>query len=270
MNYQNAAIFSDLDGTLLNTDHQVSAGNLAAIRRFTEAGGLFAIATGRPPVNARRVLADVPLNGWCVVMNGTMAYHYERNESFGAVEIPQKELSSLFAWVMEREPRVNVQICTADDLLFISDPAYEIRDFVDTHQPMRVTDLADSLKDPWLKALLCAPHELLEPVYAEAERRGLLEKVDLVYSADYYLEFLAKGVNKGRCLRMVREMPELSGRTIIAIGDYYNDLEVFREADIAVAVGNALPEVKAAAQYEAAHHNEDALADLIDRLIPSM
>ena len=270
MKYQDVVIFSDLDGTLLNTDHEVSQGNLEAIRRFTEAGGQFAIATGRPPVNARRVLREVPLNGWCVVMNGTMAYHYEREESFGAVEIPQAELSSLFAWVMEQEPRVNVQICTREELLFISDTTYENRDFVDTHQPMRVTTMEDSLRDPWLKALLCAPHELLEPIYAEAERRGITDKVDLVYSADYYLEFLARGVNKGRCLRMVREMPELSGRTIFAIGDYYNDLEVFREADIAVAVGNALPEVKAAAKYEVAHHNDDALADLIDRLIPSL
>lgn len=62
----------------------------------------------------------------------------------------------------------------------------------------------------------------------------------------------------------------MQGKTIFAIGDYTNDLELLQEADIAIAVANALPEVKAAADYVICSNDEDAIAYLIDVLIPEM
>ena len=65
-------------------------------------------------------------------------------------------------------------------------------------------------------------------------------------------------------------MPELQGRTFVAVGDYTNDLELLQEADVAVAVGNALPEVKQIADHVICSNDEDAIAYLIDELIPGL
>lgn len=54
----------------------------------------------------------------------------------------------------------------------------------------------------------------------------------------------------------------------MAVGDYTNDLELLQEADVAVAVANALPEVKQVADHVICSNDEDAIAYLIDELIP--
>ena len=75
MDYSKVALFTDLDGTLFNSESRVSERNKDAIRRFTEQGGSFGISTGRGPVNAKHMLPGVELNGWSVVLNGAEGYH---------------------------------------------------------------------------------------------------------------------------------------------------------------------------------------------------
>lgn len=65
-------------------------------------------------------------------------------------------------------------------------------------------------------------------------------------------------------------LPILEGRQIVAIGDYSNDRELLQNADVAIAPQNALPEVKALANYIVASNNEDAVADLIERILPEL
>ena len=69
---------------------------------------------------------------------------------------------------------------------------------------------------------------------------SILEVMDRVYTSPTYLEFLPRGVHKGRCLRDLRCLDVLRGRRMVAVGDYTNDLELLAEADISVAVANAL------------------------------
>ena len=94
--------------------------------------------------------------------------------------------------------------------------------------------------------------------------------MDSVYTNEVYLEFLPLHANKGSCLHQLRELPEMQNRVFVAIGDYTNDIELLQEADVAVAVGNALQEVKAVADHVVCTNDEHALAYLIDVLIPKL
>ena len=92
--------------------------------------------------------------------------------------------------------------------------------------------------------------------------------MDRVYTSPTYLEFLPRGVHKGRCLRDLRCLDVLKNRRMIAVGDYTNDLELLREADVSIAVANALPEVQAAAAYHTLSHNQSAIAHIIHEILP--
>ena len=270
MKYTDVALFTDLDGTLFNSCHRVSEKNREAIRRFTQQGGSFGISTGRGPVNAKEMLEDVELNAWSVVLNGGEAYNYQTGAVASPIYLDMVAAEKLMAWVIENLPEVNIMLCTEEKLLFPSSPDYADSQFVGTHQPMDMISLEACKAYNWMKILFCAPRPMLEQIKAHGEVTGAEGAMESVYTSPVYLEYMPPNVNKGNCLRSLRNLPQLQGKCFVAIGDYTNDLELLREADVAVAVGNALPEVKAVADHVICTNDEDAIAYLIDVLIPSL
>ena len=93
MRYDRAVILTDLDGTLFSSSGQVSADDRAAIQEFIDGGGLFAVATGREPHNARMHLPGVPLNGPSIVLNGAAVYDFVR-ERFVYTILMDKEAAA--------------------------------------------------------------------------------------------------------------------------------------------------------------------------------
>ena len=100
MRYDKIALFTDLDGTLLNSRRQVSEENLQALARFTAEGGLFGISTGRAPSNALDVLPPLPINTWSVFLNGAESYHFQNHKAGTVKTLPNEQLLPLIAWVL--------------------------------------------------------------------------------------------------------------------------------------------------------------------------
>lgn len=270
MNYREIALFTDLDGTLFNSNCEVSAENIAAIHKFIAGGGAFGISTGRAPSNAATMLLGVEINAWSVVLNGSGAYHFAKGISSTQKNLPKEKMEDLIRWVLCNLPEVNIQLCTDQKLFLLSDVDYNDEDFVSIHQPMNNVCLDDVLPLPWLKVLFCAPRITLEKLKHYADNIGLPSVTDSVYTNEVYLEYLPQNVNKGTCLGELRKESDMKGRKFIAIGDYTNDVELLQEADYAIAVANALPEVKAVADYIVCSNDDHALADLIYNVIPKL
>ena len=103
-------------------------------------------------------------------------------------------------------------------------------------------------------------YEELLPVKLEAEK---IEGIDHafyldVYDDSWYLELFSHKASKSNGLRFLRE--KYGFDEIVAFGDNLNDLPMFAEADIKVAVGNARDVVKAAADYVIGTNSEDGVA----------
>lgn len=270
MKYSDVALFTDLDGTLFNSQREVSEQNMEAIDRFIERGGSFGISTGRAPQNAKNMLPGLNINSWSVVVNGAEAYHFSHQKAIAQRCLPKIQMEILIRWVLKELPEVNIQLCTDDQLLFLSQPEFADWIFVSTHQPMSEMSIDEALRFPWLKVLFCAPRSMLMKLHGFAKENGMTRVMDSVYTNEIYLEFLPIHTNKGSCLKQLRSQPELMGKTFIAIGDYTNDLELLQEADIAVAVENALAEVKSIADYIVCANDDHALAHLIEVVIPQI
>lgn len=270
MQYKDVALFTDLDGTLFNSQRQISPENRLAIEAFIAGGGSFGISTGRAASNALDLVPDIPINAWSVVLNGAAAYHHGSGRSVPVSSLPMDAIEPLIRWVLAELPQIQIMLCTDGPLLFLSDLKLADPEFWITHQPMRYATVEDALQYTWLKVLFCAPRSILTELRAHAEATGAAEIMYCVYTNEVYLEFLPKNVNKGICLSSLRRLPELQGKTFIAIGDYTNDIELLQHADVAVAVGNALPAVKAVADHVVCTNDEHAIAQLIRELIPKL
>ena len=87
-------------------------------------------------------------------------------------------------------------------------------------------------------------------------------------SEDQCVDIMTLGISKWGGLQRLARLLEIPDERIIAAGDYNNDIEMIQGAGIGVAVGNALDEVKAAADYVTKRDNDhDAIAEIVEKFL---
>ena len=277
MLYSQAAILSDLDGTLFSSRGTVSRADRAAIRDFIAGGGLFAAATGREPRNARRYLPDVPLNGPSIVLNGAAVYDFVQRRYISAIPMEKAAAGDVLLHCLAENWPLDLQVYTTDGIYYASPVETADPDFLRIHQPTTCLPMEQLLDKTWIKAVLLEREEgALASMRAYLKEKGydrrlsLVEGTTDVVKVGKYQELLPGDVNKGTGVASVRELPVYKDRTIIAAGDYWNDVELLQAADVACAPANAIDEVKALCAHILPSHNDDPITALIRDVIPGL
>ncbi len=266
------AIFCDLDGTLFDHTGAVSEQNRNAIKRYTQAGGLFAIATGRCPDNMLEFLEGVAFNAPSIVLNGAGVYD-RAAERFLYTQFADREaIAAVLRYCRERHPSLDLQIYTEASILYVSPEETVNRPFWELHRTSHFVSIEEAERFPWFKSLLFGDRDALCDTEAFINKNGLADRFDRVYATtdivpnSEYLELLPKNVNKGTALHICRGLDCYRNRTLIAAGDYNNDLALLQEADIAACPKNANDAIRAISDVFLPSNDEHAIAALIDRL----
>ena len=274
MRFDHAAILTDLDGTLFNSNGEVSAEDRAAIREFTDRGGLFAIATGREPHNARRFLPDLPINGPSIVLNGAAVYDFTREQYLDTVLIDKEAALDVLLFCQQQGLPLDQQVYTTDGIFYASPLDVADPGFLRIHQPTSCLPLTELAGKDWFKLVLLERElDALAPMRAYLKQTGydhrlsLVEGTTDVVKVGKYQELLPLGVHKGTGMAAIRRLPVYAGRTLFAVGDYWNDMELLQSADVPCAPGNAIEEIKSVCAHILTSHNASPIADLIHRII---
>ncbi|WP_024834218.1 Cof-type HAD-IIB family hydrolase [Ruminiclostridium josui] len=269
-NYNKYLIISDLDGTLINSKHFISKENLDAISHFTKNGGSFAVATGRTKDNIRPYIKNLVLNGPCILYNGGGIFSFQE-ERFLATEILDRSaVEEYIIFCMDNYKNMAVEIFTPE-MMYIITPDHILDPYVESEkQVFSRTTLEEVMKMDWIKVLLYDSPETLQKAQIKLKDFNLLDKVDSVFSQVFYLELIKKGISKGSALEILKNSHQYGDKIIIAVGDYDNDIEMIRLADVGIAVGNARECVKDAADIVTVSNDENALQEIIYNIIPSL
>ena len=274
MRFDHAAILTDLDGTLFNSSGEVSVEDRAAIHDFTDRGGLFAIATGREPHNARCFLPDLPINGPSIVLNGAAVYDFTREQYQSTVMIDKEAALDVLLYCQSQELPLDQQVYTTDGIFYASPLDVADPGFLRIHQPTSCLPLTELARKDWFKLVLLERElDALAPMREYLKWKGYDHRLNLVegttdvVKVGKYQELLPLGVHKGTGMTAIRKLPVYAGRTVYAVGDYWNDLELLQSADVPCAPENAIEEVKAVCAHTLTSHNASPIADLIYRII---
>ena len=277
MRYDQAAILTDLDGTLFNSRGEVSKGDRAAIRAFIAGGGLFAVSSGREPHNARRHLPDVPINGPSICLNGAAVYDFVRRQYISAIPMDMDAARDVLLHCLEMDWPLDLQVYTTDGIYYASPLETADPGFLRIHQPTTCLPMDQLLEKTWIKTVLLEREvDALAPMRAYLKEKGYDQRLSLVEGTTdvvkigKYQELLPQDVNKGTGVAALRKLPVYRDRTLIAVGDYWNDMELLQAADVACCPENAIPEVKAVSAHVLPSHNDDAIAALIRDVIPAL
>lgn len=272
---EKTVLFSDLDGTLFDSRGTISRENREAIADYTARGGLFAVSTGREPANALQYLKGVAINAPSVVLNGAAVYDFAAGAYTHMKTLNRALLDPLLRRLMAEVPGLDLQVYTPAGIVYCTPEERAQPQLKSLHQPCRFAALDALEGQPFIKSLLYAPPEhdgLLAEMLHAAEGNGfhcVPGTTDIGGKLTYY-ELMPPGVSKGAALHTLRAHPALAGRILLAAGDYWNDYELLREADIPIAPENAIPEIKALCSHCAVSNNNHAIRDVLKNILPTL
>lgn len=125
----------------------------------------------------------------------------------------------------------------------------------------------DELRDvPLIKGMFIDEPEILDPAIADRTYFGQLEnRLEFTKTAAFYYEAYTKGVSKGNAVAKLCEELGLTAENVMAIGDEENDISMIEFAGIGVAMENAVPAVKEAANEITVDNDHDGVAKVIEK-----
>lgn len=246
-------ICTDIDGTLTYERGKVSQKNKDAIAYFQKEGGMFVIATGRLPDFAQNF--GIEINAPVVALNGTLLYDLKKDETLFCAPLQKKQID-IIVDAFEKSP---VPIMRLDfnfnDMKCGGKGASDLEG---------VKAIARGEKVPYKGVFVLNNREDCI-AFEKFVRESYGDDIQVMRSCDILAELVMPNAGKSVGITIMKKLyPNI--HTTVAVGDYMNDIDMIRDADIGYAVENALPEVKAVADRIAPKHTEDAIAYIIDEL----
>jgi len=268
-------IATDLDNTLLRTDKSLSPRNQAALRAAGEAGVAVVPATARQPLGLLSVVpsfgewADL-LGGWAVCSNGALGVHLPGPATLFEATMPVPAQRSLVTALRARVP--GVVFCAVRDggATFLVEEGYAALATWGDHnrdpRTMQVAGIDGLAGTPNLKMVARHPEfgpEDLWQIWTGLEVPG----VGATRSGAPFLEFSAAGIDKAWGLARLCARLGIGPDQVVALGDGHNDLDMLVWAGHGVAMGNAVDEVKAAADEVGPACDEDGFAVTVEAVL---
>ena len=262
-------IATDVDGTLLDEHERVSPRTKAAVLAAVDAGTRFVLATGRPPRWISPVVEELGFAPMAVCANGAVLYDSAADHILWARTLGVDVLRELAEVATRVIPgsglaveRVGRSAHDAATPQFLSSPGYE---HAWLNPDNTEVSLEDVLNEPAVKLLIRkAGASSADMAAALAPHVGL--QGDLTYSTNNGLiEVVPLGISKATGVAEVTTPLGLVAEDVITFGDMPNDVPMLRWAGLGVAMGNAHPEAKAAADEVTAPNTDDGLARVLER-----
>ena len=255
---------TDVDGTLLNSQRELTPRVKDALLAVQDSGIIVCLASGRYLNTLLPLAEQIGTKGPLVTCNGS---YVEDVHGHPVVDHQVRDEAKLRILEYARRNNVHVNIYLPREVL-----VSKREDWHDVYV-RRTGAVCREATHPELESsraskmiFIDTPEKIQEHARFFGELQSELD-VSLTLSEPEYLEFLPGGVSKGDGLKNLAAHLEIQQAEIAAIGDFFNDLEMVQWAGFGGAVGNAVPELKAAATVVVGTNNEGGLAEFCDLIL---
>jgi hypothetical protein len=270
MKFENITIISDMDGTLLDENKEISKENLEAISYFRENGGTFTVASGRIYEKITMFSEVLDLDLPIISHNGCIIYD-NNNKKILHKEFLKGDYKSIIKEIYEEHPYIGVEAYTESEVIFLKynkyiDKHIEDENFLNNADKSQIKwyDFDES-KDQWCKILLANSPENNDKL--EKILPNKYKDTSFVRSEAHYYEILPSNVNKGTAAMKLMQILDKKENKLYAIGDNMNDYELLEDATVGIAVKNASPALKKIADFILPYTNEqNAVAETINMI----
>lgn len=268
---------TDLDGTLLNSNSRVSSTSAKILSQLSDKGVLITVATARTPATVVPLLKHTAMRLPAVVMTGAAIFDLASQQYIYRSVIPTDTVTTITEILLQArlnpfyyniEPDRSQIIHT----YYFGTPSSKERKFIDERSHLALKrvhinrpDLSPTQLPGETSLIFClGPSESIIPAAETLRLSGLCSVSD--YPDNFnpsirYLEIFAPGVSKAASIMRLCRHLDIDHLTVF--GDNLNDLPMMQIADTSIAVANALPQVRDAADIIIGTNDSDAVAHYI-------
>ncbi len=258
----------DIDGTLNNSNKEISKITKRVLIKAQEKGLKIALASGRPTCgiipSAKELMLD-KFGGYILSFNGGVITNFATNEVIYEKVISKEDFKRIY----DVSKSVNANILTYADGGVIAESLDEFLKIecrinkIDYHI---VPDLVAHLQHNVAKFLMVGEGEYMgsvEPIVKEK----LGDNFNVFRSEPFFLEIMPKNIDKAYSLGKLLEHIGLTRDEMIACGDGFNDISMISYAGMGVAMENAQPAVKEVSDYITLSNDNDGIAHVVEKFI---
>ncbi len=262
-------IASDMDGTLLNNDHDIDIETVEAIRKAEEAGIIFAISTGREYDSVKVLLDKHNIKAQCVLSNGA-EYRDEDGNILDVINIKEESAKKIIE-ILDKN-KMSARIFTEKGVFTTStremalqeiifrtmsfnpslteDEAREVAENLGFFTCLQFIDDLDKFFEEGVEVRkFVAFHSDIELIDKMKKVLGEIEGLAISSSFRDNIEITDINAQKGIILEKVATKMDIVREDVMILGDSFNDYSMFEIFEETVAMKNAIPEVKAIAKY---------------------
>lgn len=258
----------DIDGTILRDDGTLSPLMAEVLQKLqTEKGILVTLVSGRLVSSMRDLARTLNIRIPIISSNGAVIFDLQRDQRLFYRPIPLATAKSVLAYLEDHLPRdllVNhdngFYINRQNSLLRIPDPSPWVRERL--ARCTVVDRLAEGVHFEPLKISILEETRRIPETIARLEE-GFGSKLNIYASSEFSIDLNASEVSKGKTLARLAVRLGIRREEIMAAGNAENDLDMIRFAGVGVAMENAPPAVRRAADVVAGDNNKDGLAYLL-------
>lgn len=274
-------IISDLDGTLLKNHENISENTIKIIKKITQQGHLFCIATGRSPKGSLDIYNKLDLNTVLVNFNGAFIWHPKKPEFMPINIVFHKNLVARLlkqSKIINHVDNIVVENFNGTYILKKPMDKYEIKDFnkwfhIDIHSASNYFFGYDYLKnmdiDPNTILLQIRKHNYIDNImyYLKQSFNTFIVRSWSLPNAGNVIEINTKYANKGNAAEFLESYYGIQKDRTIAFGDGENDVELLQKVRFGYAMKNGSNTSKLVARYITSKPNvQDGVAVELQRI----
>ncbi len=268
----------DIDGTLLNSQFQISDANLSALQRARAAGIEVALVTGRRHDFAMPIATQLGFDDlWLISSNGAITRSLA-GETFYRDLLPAELCRELCGAMIEFRGNT---VLTFDKkakgsivLEHLDDLENSIRRWLEKNLEYIdfVIPIEDSLVTDPVQAMFCGPIARMHEALAALQNCHLNERIT-VLRTEYpvrdlsIVDILNQGCSKGHALERWAALRGLSRDQVMAVGDNYNDIEMLAFAGYPVIMGNASEDLRSRGWKVTLTNDQDGVAAALEPVL---
>lgn len=260
------AVFTDIDGTLLNHGHKVTELTRNAIHKITDNNILFTLASSRSPAGIEPIIRKNTFNCCMIAFGGALILDEQRKILYEN-GMSVSTAGNVISYLEKKCPDITWNIYTADKWIVKDkeDPRVQHEEqVVETFAQEGIIEDLDSNVSVDKILCMCPPEKLSETERVVCQAFPALS---VAKSSNTLLEIMHQGVNKAEAVKWLCAEKGIDMKYTMAFGDNYNDLEMLETVEYGIAMENAPENIRKKIKFVTKDNEHDGIAYILESLL---